>query len=377
MDAYLTGAAGQLLDRAKSLNARIPRTLPREFHALAATCRAEVQRVIDQLRAVLSDPAMLLPTNRPARLRGFRRAVEALDLVETVGFAALERSHPEDRRLNQLMDAIRLEIAYPLLPPVVTALSQSYFHIYPAFNLLCVPLAEGRFLLHLPDLYHEIAHTLLVEQNNPAVEAFQAAMYRALEAALLHVDAEASAEQGRRGPAHMQFAIDCWGRSWLHWAAEFFCDLFGAYTVGPAFAWSHLHLCAKRGGDPFEVPLRAAHSHPADAARMTVLLKGLARTGFSAEAGRVRDRWDEFTVVCGASREPEFVRCFPDRLLDTICDEALAGVRAIGCRVAGPATADPVYRLLNAAWGEFWRDPPGYVVWEQKAVDDLFKKFAT
>lgn len=170
----------------------------------------------------------------------------------------------------------------------------------------------------------------------------------------------------------MQFALDCWGRSWMHWAVEFFCDLFGVYTVGPAFAWSHLHLCAKRGGDPFEVPLRAAHTHPADAARMTAMLNGLARIGFTAEAGRVRYRWDEFTAVCGATRQPEFVRCFPDRLLDTICDEALASVRAIGCRVAGPTTADPVYRLLNAAWDEFWRDPSGYAVWERKAVDDMF-----
>ena len=30
--------------------------------------------------------------------------------------------------------------------------------------------------------------------------------------------------------------------------------------------------------------------------------------GFTAEAGRVRDRWDEFTAVCGAIRQPEFVR---------------------------------------------------------------------
>jgi hypothetical protein len=109
---------------------------------------------------------------------------------------------------------------------------------------------------------------------------------------------------------------------------------------------------------------------------MTAILKGLARIGFSTEAGRVRELWDEFTVVCGATREPEFARCFPDRLIDGICDEALAGVRAIGCRVAGPTTSDPVYRLLNAAWDEFWRDPAGYGAWEQKAVDDLFVEAA-
>ncbi len=95
------------------------------------------------------------------------------------------------------------------------------------------------------------------------------------------------------------------------------------------------------------------------------------RIGFTTETGRARDRWDEFTAVCGATRQSVFVRCCTDRLLDTICDAALAGVR-----VAGPTTADPIHRLLNSAWDEFWRDPAGYTAWERKAVEDMFARVA-
>src|SRR5262245_53984811 len=158
MDDYFIGALQQLLERARHLNTRVPRDLEREFHTLVATCQAQVSRIVDTARFLLAEPAIRLPANQPERLRMFRRAVADLDVVETIGFAAIERANKEDIRLNRLMDRIRLETRYPLLPPVVTSLSQAYFRIFPSLNLLCVPLTEGRFLLHLPDLFHEIGH---------------------------------------------------------------------------------------------------------------------------------------------------------------------------------------------------------------------------
>ncbi len=173
----------------------------------------------------------------------FRRAVADLDLVETVGFAAIERANKEDLRLNALMDRIRLEIAYPLLPPVVTSLSRAYFGIFPSLNLLCVPLTEGRFLLHLPDLYHEIGHPLLRAANNPVVEPFRQAHDRVMQSGD-DVPRRRVAEprSAAAGPRRWSYTLECWVRSWVSWSVEFLCDLFGAFTVGPAFAWSHLHL---------------------------------------------------------------------------------------------------------------------------------------
>ena len=372
MDDYFIGAVLQLLERARHLNTRVPRDLEREFHALVTSCQAEVARIVATLRFLLDDPALRLPSNQPERLRMFRRAVADLDVVETVGFAAIERAIKEDIRLNRLMDRIRLEIGYPLLPPVVTSLSQAYFRIYPRLNLLCVPLTEGRFLLHLPDLFHEIGHPLLSVTDNPVVEPFRQALNQVLEKALVYLDGEVRAQERRRGPSQMMLTLECWVRSWVSWSVEFLCDLFGAFTIGPAFAWSHLHLCAKRGSDPYLVPTFAPTSHPPDAARMTVVLKGLARCGFTSEVSRIQDRWQDFVALVGSQPEPEYRRCFPDQLLEGICRAAWDGAVGLGCRIVSPSTNDEIFILLNQAWEEFWRDPAGYGAWEQDAVVALF-----
>jgi hypothetical protein len=377
MDDYFTGAVLQLLARAGHLNTRVRRDLEREFHILVSACQAEVARITGNLRFLLEEPAMRLPANQPERLRMFRRAVADLDLVETVGFAALERANKEDLRLNALMDRIRLEVNYPLLPPVVTSLSKAYFGIFPGLNLLCVPLTEGRFLLHLPDLYHEIAHPLLRAGNNPVVEPFRQAHDRVMRAAVGYLDEELRVEERRRGPPQLVPTLECWVRCWVSWSVELLCDLFGALTVGPAFAWSHLHLAAKRGGDPFAVPSFAPTSHPPDGARMALVLKALARAGFTAEVARVDRRWQGYVALSGGRAEPEYRRCFPDHLLEEVCRAGVDGVAALGCRLAAPASAGEVYTVLNRAWKEFWRDPAGYGAWEQDAVERILSPGTT
>src|ERR1051326_6464605 len=239
MDDYFIGALRQLLERARHLNTRVPRDIEREFHILVTTCQAEVARIVSILQFLLDEPGFHLPANQPERLRMFRRAVADLDMLETVGFAAIERANREDIYLNLLMNHIRLEIQYPLVPPVVTSLSQAYFRIYPSLNLLCVPLTEGRFLLHLPDLFHELGHPLLSTDNNPVVEPFRQALSQVLHAAMTYLDQELMTQERGRGPARMAFTLECWARSWVSWSVEFLCDLFGALMVGPAFAWSH------------------------------------------------------------------------------------------------------------------------------------------
>ncbi len=86
--------------------------------------------------------------------------MEQISNIEGIGIFALKRATDEDAFLNRLITDIGTEIAYPLVTPVVCHMSQDYFHIYPDFNLLCLPLIESRFLLHLPDVYHELCHPM-------------------------------------------------------------------------------------------------------------------------------------------------------------------------------------------------------------------------
>jgi hypothetical protein len=82
------------------------------------------------------------------------------------------RKAADDEFVNKLVFEICNEINYPLPTPVASCLSQKYYHIYPDFNLLCIPLLESEFLLHIPYIYHEICHPLL-SFDNPKVEPFQ------------------------------------------------------------------------------------------------------------------------------------------------------------------------------------------------------------
>jgi hypothetical protein len=176
---YFQGSLGQLVQRARLLHARVPRKTAREFHPLAQICNDRLAAVIKRLTSLQNEAKYRVTLAQRERLDLYRSAVESLDLIETIAIAALERQHTDEIFLNRVVYQITQEIAYPLLPPAVSCLSRDYFHIYTQFNLICVPLAESRHLLHWPDLYHELPHAILAEQNHPAVAPFQQAIREA------------------------------------------------------------------------------------------------------------------------------------------------------------------------------------------------------
>lgn len=371
IDAYIVGVTTQLERRVRELKLQIPRELPRDYDTLAQKCRDRLSAVTTQLKS-LRNPEFARPENQPERIRRLKRAVSDLDILETAGIAALSRARADDHQLNILLERIAREIRYPLVTPVVTTLSQQYFHIYPDLNLLCVPLIEGRFLLHLPDLYHELAHPLLAVRDEPQVEPFQKALDRALRETLTYLQGERAKASRRNGPASFGYMIDLWESMWVRsWLVEFFCDLFAVVTLGPAFAWSHLHLATMRGGNPFEVPTARWASHPADAARMSTMLLALDEAGYTAAATEIRSKWEECVTHFGFTAEPEYQRCYPDALLRSLVREAELGIEQMSCRVATPACADLVHQALNGAWAEFWKSPAGYASWEVGAVQGL------
>ena len=372
MNSYFTAAVGQLIERARVLRAKIPRDLPRDYDTLAQTCQERLKELLQRLRSLLDDPKFLLTHYQPERLRLFKRIVGDLDILESVAIAALERAEDADHKLNAFLERVAKEIRYPLVTPVVTTLSQQYFCIVTELNLLCVPLVEGQFLLHLPDLYHELAHPLLIEEDDPIVEPFQEAHFSAIKLALQYLSQEKVKEDRRRGPELPKFTLSRWEVSWVkYWMEEFFCDLFAVYVLGPAYAWSHLHLCAKRGENPFEVQLHSVSSHPADDARMRAILFGLKALGFTSEIEAIRSKWSELLNHYDTSPEPEYHRCYPDDLLKEIAATALRGARAIRCREASSKTMDQVHHLLNQAWSEFWNKPESYSDWEKDAISTI------
>ena len=187
LDGYLQASIGQLLERARSLQSSIARPKAREFHALWQLSRDHLNTAIRGLEALVADPRYRAPQAQSLRLRDYKRRVRDLDLLENIAFAALIRANPADERLTRLVGIIASEINYPLIPPAVSCQSQFYFQAYPLFNLLSVPQKEVEFLLHLPDLYHELGHFLLMEENNPQVAPIQRAHEKAIARALTYL----------------------------------------------------------------------------------------------------------------------------------------------------------------------------------------------
>jgi len=371
---YLAGSIGQLVERARAMIGQIPRDLPRNYDTLAERSRRQINTAIDDLRWLLDDPMFANERFQPERLRKFKRVVSELDFLENVAIAALKKAQKEDHRLNGFLERVCHEIRYPGVIPVVTTLSQAYFQIYPDLRLLCVPLVEGQFLLHLPDLYHELAHPLLVEPDDPLLEPFQRRFASCTSVSLEYVQGEQAKEERRHGPERTRYVLQAWESSWAkYWVTEFFCDLFAVFCVGPAFAWSHLHLAMKRGGDPYATPEFGATMHPADDARMSVMLRGLELIGLAEESARLGAAWSSMLATLGARREPEYMWCYPNSLLKQIAEQALLGTQEINVRIFRSAEGGTVSSELNVAWEQFWSDAVGFQAWEKAAVERLFR----
>lgn len=366
---YFSGSVTQHIERGKRLLDRIPQKLPVEFYPLQQICQNELGRILKEFQSLSENPPREL-------LRRFRRTVMDLSLVETIALPPLERfKEDDDVFLTRLVALIKNESNYPLIPPVVSSLSRDYFYIILQYNLLFVPLSEGDSLLHLPDLYHELGHPLLqIDKPLPRVAPFQQAWFEALEIVVNYIHEEKQKEDRKRGPIQYHYYLQIWEKSWFKdWLIEFFCDLYALYTIGPAFAWSHLHLWAKLGRNSYQVPTMTLSSHPADDARMQVMLIGLCNIGFHQESEMIKKRWEEMNAISGFKPEPEYYRCFPASLLEGLTKKALDGIKMMGGRIADPTTNDPVYNIINQAWIQFWKAPMEYANWERSAVSELRK----
>jgi hypothetical protein len=155
--------------------------------------------------------------------------------------------------------------------------------------------------------------------------------------------------------------------NWIcRWMEEIFCDLFGLFSVGPAFAWAHLHLHAERGRNAFQLPQRRS-SHPADAPRMTALLDGLVLVGEKQVAGEIEGHWNGLLSIAGQKEPADFQRYYPHKIIAQCVQAAFDGYTKMGCRPWPQSSDDNVRETLNAAWQNFWKSPQAFVAWERKA----------
>ena len=374
VEKYLVGAIGQSLERALLLCEIAQASYPQEYDNLRTICLTHLKEILVSLRRLNDETVVDTELQTPRRVREFKRIERQLNSVEGIGVFALSKMSPDDDFLNRLIAVICSEIVYPLSPPTISHISQDYFHIYPDFNLLCVPLMESRFLLHLPDIYHELCHPLHQEQdkNLPAFKLYRDVYKRSLFEIVRYFRDETVSAQRLRKPAEKLYHYQLWQTCWVkYWMQEFFCDLFGVLTTGPAFAWSHYHLCVKRGGDPFETTLVFESTHPADGARMRAALMMLTMIGYEPAAKQIGEVWQDFVQAMDYNSTPEYNQCYPEPLICKIVAAAKEGIEGIGVITSTPNTQPPIVSLLNSAWKKFWSAPEDYPAWEAEQFDSL------
>lgn len=376
MEDYFEKTISQYKTRISQALDCVTNELSSEQSILAAKCKLVLDDSYQKLENLEKDLSLLQTDSNNLIHREFQRILRDINYVENIGIAALERSNEFDAKLNFLVKKIREEIQYPLpLAPTVTATSKEYFYVHTRFNfnLICVPPCERNSFLHLPDLYHELAHPLLTEKNSAKLKFFQDGLEKIKSLVLKHFTTEIMERGRQRGPDTTGLA-ELWLTSWYqYWVTEFLCDLFAVYTLGPAFVWSHYNLCIKRTENPFEVVNKKSSSHPADDARMTLMLFALDRLGFVKAADKIESRWKEFVDSTKNEREIEFDQCYPRKFLGEIEAIAFQAVEKTGLRIVSPQTDSYVHKTLNKAWEKFWEDQESYIDWEAEEIHRFYK----
>lgn len=367
---YIHGAIREAIGKGKALMSKIPgsRTLGSHFASLANFANNEIGEIIDALDSLLVDLDYSDPKNLKSKFLKFKKLSGMLSKIENVVIAAMSRKSADDDFVNKLVQEICSEINYPLPPPVASCLSQKYYHIYPDYGLICIPLLESEFVLHIPDLYHELGHPL-IELDNPKVEAFKNNLGYFNLFVKRHFDEEIKRREINKIDANVYDPIYIYKDSWLQkWSIEFFCDLYATYMLGPAYLWSNLHMCTKMSWDLCKTPIHEITTHPAGDARMRCCLIALEELGFTAEAQQIKSKWEEFMQIIGQKRSDEYFIAFPEKILKSAAEFCLTGIKQINCQVASPDTKDKVSRLLNDSWQQFWKDPQVFFEWERNEI---------
>lgn len=358
LDGYFDGAIAHLEARGQLMLASIPADLPRDYDALSTTLEHHIRASLNELAKLRTDTALRTPENLRVRLRTFKREVANLEHLERSALAALSRALPPDNHMNRLVDGIKRETGFPFVAPIVSPFSGNHYSTDILLKIISVPLLEGSFVLHLPDLYHELGHHLLTGMSNPKLEPlYEQCLMSGGDIDEHFRNAARQASLGFSPKAHLPL-LRIYRSSWIqYWLVEFYCDVFAAACLGPAYGWAHLLLTLKQAPDPFVTPASRPTTHPPDHARMQVILDVLNTTGHTAATKRMSALWDQLMQAQNHTREAEFDLALPDSLRDAVVDHALKGFREIGCVYGRAGQLPPIARILNEAWDAFLASP--------------------
>jgi hypothetical protein len=340
-----------LVDLRRRSNALKDRLLavqgPPPVNDLAVSSYQTVGTVAREVDVLLTDATVRRQEFRVDYYRRFRRWSELILLVENHAVPTLERFNEDDTRLTALAARITNERGIPLQPPVVTGFSSEYYWTLPFFNLVSVPSGELDGLFGIPDLGHEFGHLLLLAERPNLIGNLPRVIQRHFSEAWREASAQAAPHAAQLRVAEAQWIDD--------WLNEFSCDVVGTFLFGVSYALQHVRLCALFGDRLFAPTLGERAEHPANEARMRVIMAVLKDVFDDPDLRTANEAWAALGSGTSEVRPPNYDLCYPDVLVHQLALTVTKGCRDLGVI---PANGTPsVASILRDAWLSFIDDP--------------------
>lgn len=333
---------------------------------------SQFSSIRSELQSALDSGVLELDIFSGNNLYRFNRAHREFKAIHSYRYLAIKNYKDPEIFFYQVISQIYSEHRINALPPIVSTISNHdyYYWAVPYFEIIALPSGEEHSLLNLPDMYHEIGHLLhsMFVGKSCEISAIVVDKYFAKEIVRIIDDGTAMHFQ-----EVLELAKYLWQESWLE---EFTCDLVGTYMTGASYAWTNLKLLSTGHGSTkiFEY----SQSHPADEARMRIIILMLEKLGLDDDKKKVEAAWQVFLKDTEVFKPNDYSLLYPQKLLQHIVEEFYTfyqnadlashtellnkGVSSISC-------------LLNEAWSTAQSNPSNYFEYEIDSINQLRANF--
>ncbi|GAA4464930.1 hypothetical protein GCM10023189_44870 [Nibrella saemangeumensis] len=312
---------------------------------LLETLELETFRIIE---SGFLDFELLMPNN----LYLYNKYILRYEFIDSNLAEIILQYDAAERFFNRLINKIYKEsnilaIAKPIV--TLTSNSKKYYWVeqIAGVEILALPRGEEECLLHLPNLYHEIAHLFCFKyQDGNMLSKFIAELKRYFHAEWVRIKNEKVKVETRH--AELEEVRTLWETKWV-W--ELACDLIATFLVGPAYVWTALILNTKAQGE--DLLYRWKPNHPPDATRIRIILLMLDKLDLQFEREQINQVWTKFLALTKNPRPTHYKSYFPDQILELLVEEVFsfckdARLVPISTLLKEPTTTFAVQ--LNETW---------------------------
>ena len=375
MDGFISGAlfavarkCEQLADELDLLEGELPDDLRADdARALAKRqsmrMRSEAKVAERHARGVLEiSPTQIDDAGfiRRREISRYRRCVDCGRFAEYHVVPFLRGFDEKAMELTDLCKQIAESVNWPHGgSPLVARGANSYFFFAADIEeeLIFAPALAGSTLLPLPDLVHEMAHSLV--RNG---ERRQTILGKWCDEE--HVKRQVMEAVGESAFGRVT------ARHWVdHGVEEIACDVIAAWVTGPAYAWQHVRACwGQREG---ESVYDEGDYHPPEHARFQVIMRTLANVGGRDEIEALQETWalvvGESPVQHSDPDDESITPLYPPHLVHQLADDVIRGCQRVGIKpFTDDLPLDDPRRIFSDAWKQMREEPAAFHLRERQ-----------